>query len=318
MNEILETTKYIVDNSNDVLINHDALFKTSAEFKEHKMSHWLEDSPVDFKSFTDKQKLNFVLVFSAISFSYWGNPKWTVEYEGKQIDGSYGLMTALNRALNEGVPVLDLKYLATLKKEDFEHILRANTPIPLLEERLKILNEIGSVLTQKYNGDFTSLIKKGNKDVNLLRRLIASEIPSFEDSVEYKGKKIYFHKRAQVLISDIYQLFNGQSFGEFKNPNELTAGADYKLPQILRKFGVLKYSKNLAEKIDNKIPLDVGSGEETEIRANTIWAVELMREKLKKHGRDLSSMTINDCLWVLTQTKQADDKPYHLVRTIAY
>lgn len=318
MNEILETTKYVVDNSMSVSIDRDALVRVSGEFKEQNMIHWLEDSPIDFKKFSDEEKLNFVLIFSAISFSYWGSPKWTVEYEGKEIDGSYGLMMAIRRALEEGIPILDLKYLAALTREDFANILRANVEIPLLDERLKILNEIGSVLIAKYEGRFSALIEKGNKDVNVLRRLIISEMPSFEDSVNYKGKKIYFHKRSQVLISDICQLFNGQGYGEFKNPNELTAGADYKLPQILRRFGVFVYSKELAEKIDNKVPLEAGSEEETELRANTIWAVEMMREEISKHRKDISAMSINDQLWVLTQTKKADDKPYHLVRTISY
>ena len=318
MNEILETTKYVVDNSEHVSINYDALIKISTGFKEQKMSHWLEDSPIDFNNLTDEQKLNFILVFSAISFSYWGMPKWTVEYEGKQIDGSYGLMIALSRALKEGISVLDLHYLANLKKEDFEHILRANTPIPLFKERLKILNEIGTVLVQKYNADFASFIKKGDKDINILRRLIISEMPSFHDSVEYKDKKIYFHKRVQVLISDVHQVFHGKGLGEFKNSHELTAGADYKLPQILRKFGVLEYSEELAEKIDNKIPLEAGSEEETEIRANTIWAIEMIKDELNKHGKICSSMEVNDHLWNLTQIKREDDKPYHLVRTSAY
>lgn len=318
MNEILETTKYVVDNSTDVSINWDALSKTASEFGKQTMSHWLESSLIDFNALSDEQKLNFILVFSSISFSYWGTPKWTIDYKGEGIDGSYGLLTAIKRALEEDIPILDLKYLATLKKEDFEHILRANTPIPLLEARLKILNEIGSVLVNKYNADFGSLIKKGNKDVNLLRRLIVSEMPSFDDKAEYKGKTIYFHKRVQVLISDIHQLFRGKELGEFNNAEELTAGADYKLPQVLRKFGVLEYSNNLAEKLDNKIPLEVGSEEETELRANTIWAVELMREELKKQGKDFSAMAINDYLWVLTQSSQEGFKPYHLVRTISY
>lgn len=318
MNEILETTKYVVGNSDNVFIDHDALIKVSAEFKDQNMIHWLEDSPIDFNKFSDEEKLNFVLIFSAISFSYWGNPKWTVEYEDKLIDGSYGLMTAIKRALDEGVPILDPKYLATLSRQDFEHILRANVPIPLLTERWKILNEIGSVLITKYGGHFSSLIEKGGKDVNALRRLIVSEIPSFEDSVSYKGKKIFFHKRVQVLISDICQLFKGKGYGEFTNANELTAGADYKLPQILRRFGILTYDKKLAQKIDNKVPLEVGCDEETEIRSNTIWAVELMREEISKHRKEISAMSINDQLWVLTQTKKVDDKPYHLVRTTSY
>lgn len=318
MNEILSTTKYVVENSDSVFINQNKLAEIAETIDHTQFNHWLLDAPIDFQSLSEEEKLNFVLIFSAISFSYWGEPKWTIEYEGKKIDGSYGLIMALKRAMEEGMSILDLKYITSLSRIDFEHITRANTEIPLLDNRLKILNEIGKVLMEKYDGEFSNLIKTGNKDVNVLRRKIIQEIPSFQDCVEYKGQTVFFHKRVQVLISDIHELFKGAGIGEFTNPGELTAGADYKLPQILRKFGILSYSKELSEKIDSRTPLVVGSPEETEIRANTIWVVEYMKEGLKKRGIDISSMLINDHLWNLTQVKNTDDKPYHLVRTQSY
>ena len=113
-------------------------------------------------------------------------------------------------------------------------------------------------------------------------RLIVENFPSFEDSSIYKGRRVYFYKRAQLLISDIFQAFDGHKFGKLRNITELTACADYKLPFVLRRLGIFSYSYYLTDKIDNQIQIDKDSEEEIEIRANTIWVVELIKQKLKK------------------------------------
>jgi hypothetical protein len=113
-------------------------------------------------------------------------------------------------------------------------------------------------------------------------------------------------------------MFKGEDFSDFGNIVDLTACADYKLPQMLRKYGILEYAKELSEKIDNNTELLAGSEEEVEIRANTVWAIELVRSGFQDRGIDISAMDINDHLWLLTQKKYPDDKPYHLVRTTSY
>ena len=55
------------------------------------------------------------------------------------------------------------------------------------------------------------------------------------------------------------------------------------------------------------------SEEEVEIRANTIWANELIKKELKKKIPNINSIHVNDHLWLLGQCK-----PYHLTRTTAY
>ena len=100
--------------------------------------------------------------------------------------------------------------------------------------------------------------------------------------------------------------------------DELTAFADYKVPQILRKFGILEYSKNLAEKIDNKIEILRGSDEEIEIRANTIWAIELATRIIKKQFPQVNAFMVDRFFWFKGQQKSPDDKPYHRTRTIWY
>jgi len=160
-------------------------------------------------------------------------------------------------------------------------------------------------------------LEKANGDALKLLDTLVSEFPSFYDSSNYKGKEIIFHKRAQLLVSDICQMFKKQGLVS-KNVDQLIACADYKLPQIMRRFGILEYIEKLAKKIDDKVEIQHNSEEEVEIRANTIWAIELMKEEIKKRNPEITSMGIDDHLWLASQEKFADEKPYHRTRTTAY
>ena len=86
----------------------------------------------------------------------------------------------------------------------------------------------------------------------------------------------------------------------------------------MRKLEVLEYTDALAEKVDSKTEIPHNSAEEIEIRANTIWAVELVKEIVKKRRPQIMSFEVNDHLWLATQEKFSDDKPYHRTRTTAY
>lgn len=318
MNKILTTTKFVVDNSNYVKINKSKINDFCKNFNQSHINHWINESPFDLTQLSDKEKLNFLLVFNSISFCYWGEPKWTIGYKGEKFDGAWGMMIALGRAIENKIPILDMKYLSNINEKDFEKIVNGNIKIPLFEDRLRILRELGSVITKNFSGDFSNLIKKADGDAINLLNLIVTHFPTFNDTSNYKGKTVYFCKKAQLLVSDIYQIFKGNGYGKLKNINQLTACADYKLPKVLRQLGILEYSKELAGKIDKKIEILKDSEEEIEIRANTIWANECIKQELKKTMPSIDSIHINDHLWLLGQIKNKNDKPYHLARTTAY
>jgi hypothetical protein len=171
---------------------------------------------------------------------------------------------------------------------------------------------------KKFNGDFTNLVIQANNDSQKLLDLILENFPSFNDESMYKGIKVYFYKRAQLLIADIYQAFEGHKFGRFDNINEITACADYKLPFVFRRLGIFSYSDYLADKIDNQIQIEKDSEEEIEIRSNTIRTVELMKQKIKGKIAHADSIHINDHIRMLGQKKINNDKPYHHTRTTSY
>lgn len=318
MNNILKTTKFVVDNSQSVKIDMNRIADFAKTFEHGSVHHWLSEAPFNFSHFSEEDKLHFLFVFNALSFCYWGEPKWTINFEGESYDGAWGMITALGRAIQEGHNILDFNYCANLSSEEFSDILRANTEIPLFKERLEIINEIGRIVLEKYNGRIANLIKESKHDSQKLLNIIIVNFPAFKDKSVYQGQSIIFNKRAQLLTSDIFQIFQGQGFGELKNIDSITACADYKLPQILRKFGIFTYSTELASKIDQKIELEHHSSEEIEIRANTIWAIEYIKQMVSKKNPKIMSSEVNDHLWLATQEKFPDDKPYHRTRTTAY
>ena len=105
---------------------------------------------------------------------------------------------------------------------------------------------------------------------------------------------------------------------ELSNLDKLTAFADYKVPQMLRKFGILEYAPELATKIDSYEEIEAESREEIEIRAVTIWAIEQMKETLMPRFPQITARQLDDHLWSLGQTKSPDDKSYHRAKTIYY
>lgn len=317
MSKILDTIRFVVENSKHVKINKEKIHEFCKRFKLKKGNFWLENKIYDFKKLNDKDKLHFLLVYNSINFSFWGNPKWSTEYKNKVYSGSFGVLAALAKSIDKNIPILSSEFLEKLEKRNLENILFGNVEIPLFNKRLGILKEIGKKLNEKFKGDFRNLINKSGKDAVKLLELIIINFPSFNDVSVYENKEVLFHKRAQLLVYDINSMFEGTNHYNLSNISKLTASADYKIPQVLRKLGILQYTPKLSKKIDNKIQLQKDSKEEVEIRANMVWAVELMKQILRKKIPDINSSEIDYVLWLKGKETQ-DNKPHHLIRTIYY
>ena len=55
--------------------------------------------------------------------------------------------------------------------------------------------------------------------------------------------------------------------------------------------------EELANKIDSLEPIEAFSEYEVEIRANTLWVIEIMKEKLKNKGIEVNSIMLDHILW---------------------
>jgi len=187
----------------------------------------------------------------------------------------------------------------------------------LLAERAASLRQLGQALLERYAGRAVDFVAAaGGSAVGLARR-VADELPSFDDVATYDGRAVRFYKRAQILCSDLYGAYKGRGPGAFRDLDELTAFADYKVPQILRELGVLTYEPSLAERVDNLVELAAGSPQEVEIRAATIWGVERLRQALLEQVVEIKAFEIDWYLWDLAQ-RMPFRHPYHRTKTICY
>lgn len=317
LSNILESTKYVVDNADFVKINKSKLNKIAESFIIQTNKSWLSESPFPIGDLTNEEKLMFAVIFNGLSFSYWGNPYWNVDYKGVlHTRGSWSLVACIFRSIEDGRSLLDPYKIKTISVDNLNELLRGNTPIPLIQERHKIVNKIGMVICDEFGGVFSNFMNKyGSESGVLLDAIIDHFEPAFDDFGIYKGKEVFFDKRAQALIESIHSIFEGSGYGNIKNIENLTALADYIIPNLLRNAGILEYSIELINIIDSETLIEKGSSYEIEIRSATIWVVEMLRLKLISMGFKSNAQTINDYLWTIGRSVNT---PFHKVRTTAY
>ena len=63
---------------------------------------------------------------------------------------------------------------------------------------------MGLVLSQDYSGSFYEYLRRANFDAVLLVRQIAKDLAGFRDEAIYDGEQVFFYKRAQILVADLY------------------------------------------------------------------------------------------------------------------
>lgn len=243
LDKIIKSCKYVVKNSKSVKINEAKLDEFIETIKNIKTNHWLSYSPYDLLDLSTEKIINFLLVYESIDFSFWGDPKWTIDTD----DG----------------------------KEE----LKGNVEIPLFEERYNIIKNVSKIVNEEMDGNFYEFIKDITIDTELFE-VIVNYFQNFKDERIYKDEKIYFYKLAQLLTSDILHIRELKENIRM-DYSHLIGCADYKIPQVMRGLGILEYNDKLANIIDNKKEIKINSEYEVEIRANMLVVIDLIKEKLK-------------------------------------
>ncbi|KAK4964625.1 hypothetical protein LTR66_012259 [Elasticomyces elasticus] len=333
---VLEDAEYIYNNSIDVAIDMRgtqaaaSLVHSQMLERGYSTQTWSEHE-LHPKS-KDERTVNFIFTVDLLNFSFWseisGDERFCVEYRGRRWTGYWSLVAALQRALDEDIPIttpsfwIDSKDLTQAR---LRHIFRSATDgqIPLLVERLDCLQEAGRVLEANYDSSILSLIESANKTAGSLVNLLARDFPCFRDEHRFEGKKVRFLKRAQIFVADLWAAFNGEGYGEFMDIHELTMFADYRVPQILHTLGVLIYSPPLENHIRALRLIEPGDSREVQLRGCSIWAVELLRREILKRCSDMgvNSVLIDFFLYDLAKEREKEGMeavPHHRTRSIWY
>jgi hypothetical protein len=313
LEKVLKTCQYVAEHAKHVKIDYDKTNELVSELLDFDNVHYLTKVPYNVYAMSTKDIINFLLIYDAIDFSFWGNPKWTIDANGRELDGGIALLHCIFNLFNGRDSKEVYKELENMTLEDFKTILKGNVDIPLLEERFKIVQGIAKIVNTKMNGNFYDYIEGSTVDKDIFK-IILENFSSFEDTREYQGKTIYFYKLAQLLTSDILHVVEIKEHTRADYSN-LVGCADYKIPQVMQEFGILEYDNELTQLLESKTPIEENSEYEVEIRASMILVINYIWEQINK---SIDRIDINDFVWSKGQDKTKQYKPYHLTRTTSY
>jgi Potential Queuosine, Q, salvage protein family len=256
--------------------------------------------------------INYLLVVDCLNFCFW--PDSSLEYAD--------LAGGIKQTVLENPEAISPQSLSMIDGKGVQKLMKWPRAVPAAAERARLLRELGEVLIEDFDGKVSELFSRANHSAEKLVSLLTSHFPGFRDHAIYKGRQIFFYKRAQIFCGDLYGAFHGEitNAWSLEGIAFLTMFADYRVPAVLREMGVLQYSDSLSQKIDSKKEIMPGSEEEIEIRAATIVAVEKMREIVaaKTGLGSPPAVHLDWWLWEYGEAMRTEHRPHHRTRTIYY
>ncbi|KAJ1765822.1 hypothetical protein IW139_003232 [Coemansia sp. RSA 353] len=346
---VLESAHFINKNSSDVFVPEAGVQQAAHEIIKRMKSTGYSTEEWKKHELTpntaDAAAIEWIFVVDTLNFSFWSdrtnkNEQYTVTLDGTEHRGYWSLCAAINRAINEGIPITHASYYAHASLSDLSHIFRTDLPnvqehIPMLAERVQCLHETGRVLLEKYGGKFANMLKQCEGSAQTLVEMVVRDFACYRDEHMFQGRRVDLYKRAQILVADIWACFEGQKDGMFEDIDKITMFADYRVPQALCHFGALEYSPRLLEYLKTSEVavrqgtsasppepglLPTGHKWEVEIRGNSIWAVERICQHIRASGVHVNAILIDFYMWDYAKAhpEAMASIPIHLTRSIFY
>ena len=323
---VLESTLPVVAGSRWVRTDRPAIERVAGWMAYEEFG--LPDGSFLFDFGRDRDTLTDLVLFeSTLNFAFTDfdtSVRFEVDYEGARYVDAEAMLACIHRAWRAGEPLLTGPWMATVTRSDLERVFTGTIVMPLLDERARILNEVGSTLVRRFDGRFhawaatcdRAAYAEGN---GLLERLIA-DFPRFDDTSLHHGHRVRFHKLAQLAVWFLHAVWvrlGGAGEG-LHDLSRLTAFADYIVPLGLRLLGILEYDPDLAARIERGGVIPRDSEEEVEIRAHTVYATALLTSALNEIRPPELALVIPQVDFRLWKSYHATFAAHHLTRTTMY
>ncbi len=322
---VLDSIRPVIEQSRDVQTNYEKILEVANWMAYEELPLPDYALPFGIGAGNVEETMDFILTVSSIDTAFTDfkhHIKFQVEYAGRMWSDSDALFACIKRAMDQGVPILDGGFLAQVTRTELERIFAANIELPMLDEKMQILHQVGAKLEAKYNGRFHNFIRSCSPRLydnghGLVDRLVA-EFPRFNDVSGYDGHTVRIYKLPQLALWFLYTSLRKSGTFPIDDLEKMTAFADYIVPVGLRLLGITSYSAQLESAINSYQMIPRDSREEIEIRAHCIYALALLAEEINRlRPPDLQILIpqLDARLWTHYHTTWW---PHHLTKTIMY
>jgi hypothetical protein len=322
---VLDSLHPVIEHSRDVRTHVDKIVEVASWMAYEELPMPDYQMPFGGGKESADDVLDFILTADCVDTAFTdfsSHINFQVDYLGRHWSDSDALFACMKRAMDNGTPVLDGKFLAQVSRPELERIFAGNIELPMLDEKMQVWRQVGAVLAEKYNGRFHNFVKSCpprlyDNGAGIIDRMV-KEFPRFNDVSPYDGATIKIYKLPQLGIWLAYSaLRNGNQF-PIEDLGKMTAFADYIVPVALRLMGMVSYSNELEHAINTYQMIPPDGRQEVEIRAHCIYATALLCEevnKLRPKDQQIIVPQIDARLWTHYHTTWW---PHHLTKTIMY
>jgi hypothetical protein len=322
---VLDSLRPVIEHSRDVRTHFEKIQEVAKWMAYEELPEPDYALPLGAGDGKRDETIDFILTADTIdtAFTDFSNhEKFQVDYAGRHWSDSDALFACMKRALDNGIPILDGKFLAQVTKPELEKIFAGNIQMPMLEEKKEVLHQVGKVLANKYNGRFHNFVKSCSPRLydngnGMVDRMV-TEFARFNDVSEYDGHVIKFYKLPQLGLWLVYSSLRKSGQFHIEDLDKMTAFADYIVPVALRLMEITSYSPELEHAINTHQMIARDSRQEIEIRAHCVYATALLSEEINKiRPQDMQIVIpqVDARLWTHYHTTWW---PHHLTKTIMY
>jgi hypothetical protein len=320
---VLDSLHPVIEHSHDVRTHVDKIAEVAGWMAYEELP--MPDYQMPFGVGSADDAIDFILTADCVDTAFTDfstHVKFQVDYAGRHWSDSDGLFACMKRALDDGIPILDGKFLAGVTRPELERIFAGNIELPMLDEKMQVWHQVGSVLAEKYDGRFHNFVKSCpprlyDNGAGIIDRMV-KEFPRFNDISQYDNATIKFYKLPQLGIWFVYSALRKGNQFPLDDIEKMTAFADYIVPVALRLLGITSYSSELEQAINTYQMIPRDSRQEIEIRAHCIYATALLCEEvnnIRPKDQQIIIPQIDARLWTHYHTTWW---PHHLTRTIMY
>ena len=321
---VLASTLPVIERSRSVRTSEDEIGRVAGwmAYEEFDLpdGSFLFDFGQDPNVLTDLVLLQSTLNFAFTDFET--GRTFEVDVNGRRYVDTEAMLACLHRAFVAGQPIFEGAWLAGVTRADLARLFDGSIEMPMLDERVAILNQVGRTLVERFDGRFhvwagtceRAVVADGD---GLLERLVA-DFPRFEDSSDYAGRRVSFYKLAQLCVWMLHAVHMRLGEPGIRGLERLTAFADYIVPVALRLLRIVEYSPDLEVRINNGVLIERDSDDEIEIRAHSLYATALLTDainELRPADRQIVIPQVDFRLW---KSYHATFWPHHLTRTTMY
>jgi hypothetical protein len=322
---VLDSLHPVIEHSRDVRTHFEKIQEVAGWMAYEELPEPDYALPLGAGDGKRDETIDFILTADTIdtAFTDFSNhEKFQVDYAGRHWSDSDALFACMKRALDNGIPILDGKFLAQVTKPELEKIFAGNIQMPMLDEKMEVLHQVGRVLADKYDGRFHNFLSSCSPRLydngkGMVDRMV-TEFARFDDVSEYDGHTIKLYKLPQLGLWLVYSSLRRSGQFIIEDLDKMTAFADYIVPVALRLMGITSYSTDLERAISTHQMIPRDSRQEIEIRAHCVYATALLSEEINKIRPKEMQIVIPQVdarLWTHYHTTWW---PHHLTKTIMY